>query len=182
MANFRDYDRCQRLLLPPDLSDWVAGDDLVHFICAAVERVDISAFHVSRTGSGKAQYHPRMMLALLVYCSARGIFSSRRIEAATHRDIAVRYVAANLHPDHDTIAKFRRDNARAFTAAFEQVLLLASEAGLLKVGTVSVDGPKIDANAAKAFPVYVGSPIPCHAFGALGTLAIPSFQRKLETL
>ena len=149
MSNFRDYDRRQRLLLPPDLSDWVSGDDLVHFICAAVERVDISAFHVSRTGSGKAQYHPRMMLALLVYCYARGIFSSRRIEAATHRDVAVHYVSANSHPDHDTIAKFRRDNATAFQSAFEQVLLLASGAGLLKVGTVSVDGTKIDANASK---------------------------------
>lgn len=149
MANFRDYDRSQRLLLPPDLKDWVAGDDLVHFIVEAVERVDVWSFHVSRTGSGKAQYHPRMMLALLVYCYARGIFSSRRIEAATYRDVAVRYVAANTHPDHDTIAKFRRDNSRAFSAAFEQVLLLASEAGLLKVGTVSVDGTKIDANAAK---------------------------------
>ncbi len=149
MANFRDYDRCQRLLLPPDLSDWVAGGDLVHFIVEAVERVDISSFHVSRTGSGKAQYHPRMMLALLIYAYARGIFSSRRIEAATHRDVAVRYVAANTHPDHDTIATFRRRNAGAFSVAFEQVLLLASEAGLLKVGTVSVDGTKIDANAAK---------------------------------
>lgn len=149
MNNFRDYDRSQRLLLPPDLGDWVRDDDLAHFICAAVEHVDISAFHVSRTGSGKAQYHPRMMLALLVYCYARGIFSSRRIEAATHRDVAVRYVSANSHPDHDTIAKFRRDNGPAFAQAFEQVLLLASEAGLLKVGAVSVDGTKIDANAAK---------------------------------
>lgn len=90
-----------------------------------------------------------MMLALLIYCYARGIFSSRRIEAATHRDVVVRFAAANSHPDHDTIAKFRRDNAEAFQVAFEQVLLLASEAGLLKVGTVSVDGTKIDANAAK---------------------------------
>jgi len=149
MNNFRDYDRSQRLLLPPDLHDWVADDDLAHFIVEAVERVDISAFHVSRTGSGKAQYHPRMMLALLIYCYARGIFSSRRIEAATHRDVSVRFIAANSQPDHDTIAKFRRDNSRAFEAGFAQVLLLASEAGLLCVGTVSVDGTKIDANAAK---------------------------------
>jgi transposase len=149
MRNFRDYDRTQRFLLPPDLSDWVADDDLAHFIVAAVERVDISAFHVSRTGSGKAQYHPRMMLALLIYCYASGIFSSRRIERATHRDVSVRFIAANSHPDHDTIAKFRRDNIRAFEVAFEQLLLLASEAGLLKVGTVSVDGTKIDANASK---------------------------------
>ena len=139
MRNFRDYDRTQRFLLPPDLSDWVADDDLAHFIVAAVERVDISAFHVSRTGSGKAQYHPRMMLALLIYCYASGIFSSRRIERATHRDVSVRFIAANSHPDHDTIAKFRRDNIRAFEVAFTQLLLLASEAGLLKVGTVSVD-------------------------------------------
>jgi hypothetical protein len=74
MRNFRDYDGTQRFLLLPDLSDWVADDDLAHFIVAAVERVDISAFHVSRTGSGKAQYHPRMMLALLIYCCQRDIF------------------------------------------------------------------------------------------------------------
>lgn len=149
MRNFRDYDRSQRLLLPPDLKDWVKDDDLVHFIIEAVERVDMHTFHVSRTGSGKAQYHPRMMLALLIYCYASGIFSSRQIERATHRNVSVRFVAANSHPDHDTIAKFRRDNATAFTAAFAQVLLLAGELGLLKVGMVSVDGTKIDANASK---------------------------------
>jgi len=149
MSNFRDYDRSQQLLLPPDLNDWVADDDLAHFIVEAVERVDMSAFHVSRTGSGKAQYHPRMMLGLLVYCYAIGIFSSRRIEQATWRHVSVRFITADTHPDHDTIAKFRRDNTGAFATAFEQVLLLASETGLLKVGTVSVDGTKIDANASK---------------------------------
>jgi transposase len=114
MSNFRDYDRSQRLLLPPDLKDWVADDDLAHFIVEAVERVDMHAFHVSRTGSGKAQYHPRLMLALLIYCYASGIFSSRQIERATYRNVSVRFIAANSHPDHDTIAKFRRDNATAF--------------------------------------------------------------------
>lgn len=149
MSNFRDYNRSQRLLLPPDLKDWVADDDLAHFIVEAVERVEVHAFHVSRTGSGKAQYHPRMMLALLVYCYASGIFSSRQIERATYRNVSVRFIAANDHPDHDTIAKFRRDNGPAFEAAFTQVLLLARELGLLKVGMVSVDGTKIDANASK---------------------------------
>lgn len=128
MKNFRSFDRSQRFLLPPDLKDWVADDDLAHFVCEAVERVDMAAFHISRTGSGKAQYHPRMMLALLIYCYASGIFSSRRIERATYRDISVRFIAANTHPDHDTIATFRRRNGEAFCAAFEQVLLLASEA------------------------------------------------------
>lgn len=149
MSNFKSYDRDQRLLLPIDLREWVADDDLVHFIVEACERIEISAFHVSRTGSGKAQYHPRMMLALLVYCYASGIFSSRRIEQATYRHVSVRYITANTHPDHDTIATFRRINGAAFGSAFAQILLLAKETGLLQVGIVSVDGTKIDANASK---------------------------------
>ena len=88
------------------------------------------------------------MLALLIYCYANGIFGSRRIERATYRDIGVRYVAANCHPDHDTICTFRRNNF-AVTAAFLEVLLLAKELKLLRVGTVSVDGTKVDANANK---------------------------------
>ena len=90
-----------------------------------------------------------MMLALLIYCYANGIFSSRRIERATHRDIGVRYVAANQHPDHDTIATFRRRNFQAVAESFLQVLLLARELKLLKLGVVSVDGSKLDANASK---------------------------------
>ncbi len=130
MNNFKPCERDQPLLLPIDLREWVAGDDLVHFIIEAADRIDIATFHVSRTGSGKAQYHPRMMLALLVYCYANGIFSSRRIEQASFRHVSVRYITANTHPDHDTIAKFRRDNAQAFQAAFAQILLLAGEMNL----------------------------------------------------
>ena len=89
------------------------------------------------------------MLGLLVYCYANGIFGSRRIERATYRDIGVRYVAANCHPDHDTICTFRRNNFDAVAEAFVQVLLLAKELKLLRVGTVSVDGTKVDANANK---------------------------------
>jgi len=149
MTNFRSYDRSQRLLLPLDLNEWVADDDLAHFIVEACEQVDMHAFHVSATGSGKAQYHPRMMLGLLVYCYASGIFSSRKIEQATYRNVSVRFIAANTHPDHDTIAKFRRENAAAFQAAFAKILLLAKELNILKVGMVSIDGTKIDANASK---------------------------------
>ena len=149
MANFIPYDRTQAFLLPPDLRDWVGEDDLVHFITAAAERVDIGAFKVNWRGHGKAQYHPRMMLALLIYCYANGIFSSRRIERATHRDVAVRFITADRHPDHDTIASFRRQNLEAFTLAFQEILLLAGELGLLRLGMVSIDGTKIDANASK---------------------------------
>ena len=149
MVNFIPYDRSQSFLLAPDLRDWIGEDDLVHFITGAAERVDIGAFKVNWRGHGKAQYHPRMMLALLIYCYANGIFSSRRIERATHRDVAVRYIAADTHPGHDTIATFRRENLAAFSAAFAHVLLLAKELKQLKLGMVSIDGTKLDANASK---------------------------------
>ena len=149
MSKFVDCARDQAFLLPPDLRDWIPEDDLAHFVIEAVERVEMSAFKVNHRGTGSAQYHPRMMLALLIYCYANGIFSSRRIERATHRDIGVRFVAANAHPDHDTIATFRRENFAAVAESFLQVLLLAKELKLVKVGVVSVDGTKIDANGSK---------------------------------
>jgi transposase len=149
MATFVPYDRDQAFLFPPDLKAWLPEDDLAHFVIAAVDRVPLASFKINDRNSGSAQYHPRMMLALLIYCYANGIFSSRRIERASYRDIGVRFVAANTHPDHDTIAVFRRSNKAAIEAAFLQVLLLAKESGLLRVGTVSIDGAKLDANASK---------------------------------
>ncbi len=144
MPNFVQRHQSQLYLLPPDLRDWLPEDDLAHFVVEAVERVPLERFQVNERGTGSAQYHPRMMLALLVYCYANGIFGSRRIERATYRDIGVRYVAANCHPDHDTICTFRRSNFEAVAEAFLQVLLLAKELKLLRVGTVSVDGTKVD--------------------------------------
>ena len=149
MPKFLQRDRSQPFLLPPDMRDWLPEDDLAHFVVEAVERVPMGRFRVNERGTGSAQYHPRTMLALLIYCYANGIFGSRRIERATYRDIGVRYVAANCHPDHDTICTFRRNNFDAVTAAFLEVLLLAKELKLLRVGTVSVDGTKVDANANK---------------------------------
>jgi transposase len=146
-AKFVSVDRNQSLLLPPDLKDWVPEDDLVHFVVAAVDGLDVSAFRVNHRGTGSPQYPPRMMLALLIYCYANGIFSSRRIERATYHHVAVRYLTADTHPDHDTIATFRRENFDAVAACFVHVLELAQAAGLLKVGTVSVDGTKLKANA-----------------------------------
>ena len=149
MPKFVEWDRTQPYLLPPDVREWVPEDDLAHFVVEAVERVGLGAFRVNERGTGSAQYHPRMMLALLIYCYANGIFGSRRIERATYRDIGVRYLTANAHPDHDTICTFRRRNFEAVSEAFVQVLLMARELGLLKVGTVSVDGTKVEANASK---------------------------------
>ena len=139
-TRFVSVDRNQPLLLPPDLRDWVPKDDMVHFVIQAVDALDFKAFKVNERGTGSAQYPPRMMLSLLIYCYANGTFSSRRIERATYRDIAVRYLTGDTHPDHDTIAKFRRENFEAVAACFVHVLELARELRLLKVGTVSVDG------------------------------------------
>lgn len=148
-TNFISIDRNQPLLLPPDLRDWVPEDDLVHFVIEVVDGLDLSMFKVNDRGTGSAQYPPRMMLALLIYCYANGIFSSRRIERATHRDLGVRYLTCDTHPDHDTICTFRRENFEAMASCFVQTLELARELGMLKVGSVSVDGTTIKANASK---------------------------------
>jgi len=148
-ANFVTVDRLSPLLLPPDLRDWIPEDDLVHFVLGAVEALDLSCFHVNYRGSGSKQYPPHMMLGLLVYCYANGIFGSRRIERATYRDIAVRYLTGDTHPDHDTICTFRRENLEAVHSCFVKVLELARELKLLKVGAVSVDGTHLRASASK---------------------------------
>jgi len=146
---FKTIDRDTPLLLPPDLRDWVSEDDLVHFIIAAVDRLPLSTFAVNHKGCGDEQFPPHMMLALLIYCYANGIFGSRRIERATYRDVAVRYLCADTHPDHDTICAFRRKNLEAVAAAFVDVLELAREMKLLKLGCVSIDGTHIRASASK---------------------------------
>ena len=135
------------MLLPPDLRDWVAEDDMVHFVLEAVDRLPLSSFKFNQRGTGDRQFPPHMMFALLVYCYANGIFSSRKIERATHRDIAVRYLCANNHPDHDTICKFRRENFVAVSKAFVDVLELATSLKVLKLGKISLDGTHIKANA-----------------------------------
>lgn len=138
------------MLLPPDLRDWLPEDHLVHFILEVVQSMAISGFSVNVRGTGSKQYPPAMLLALLVYCYCTGRFSSRVIEQASYFDVAVRYICASTHPDHDTICTFRRINRKAFEKFFVHVLEVAAQSGVLKkVGTVSVDGTKIHANASK---------------------------------
>jgi transposase len=144
-----NVDRDTPMLLPVDMRDWVPENDLVHFVISAVETMELGSVRVNTRGSGSKQYPPAMLLGLMIYCYANGLFSSRRIERATYRDIAVRYLTGNTHPDHDTICTFRRENGALVREAFEQVLRLARQMGLLKVGTVSVDGTHIKANASK---------------------------------
>ena len=139
----------QPLLFPPDLRDWVPSDDMVHFVIETVGGMDTRVFQVNDRGTGDEQFPPQMMLGLLIYCYANGVFSSRRIERATYRDVAVRFLTGDTHPSFSTICKFRRDNFDAVAACFVEVLELARELGLLKMGTVSVDGSKLKANANK---------------------------------
>jgi transposase len=144
-----NVDRVTPMLLPPDLRDWVADNELARFILDAVDLSDVILAAVNERGSGSEQYPPGMMLALLIYCYATGLFSSRRIERATYDSVAVRYICGNHHPDHDTIANFRSSNAAIVRKAFVRVLELSREVGLLKVGTVSIDGTKLKASASK---------------------------------
>lgn len=149
-TNFVNIDHDTPMLLPPDLREWVKDDDLVHFVIDAVAGMTLKELKVNLRGSGSKQFPPRTMLALLIYCYAKGIFSSRKIERASYEHLSVRYLLADHHPDHNTIASFRRENLKLFREAFVQVLLLASELGLLKLGRVSVDGTPIKADASPA--------------------------------
>jgi transposase len=148
-ARFVSIDRETPMLLPPDLREWVAEDDLAHFILEVLKGVDMSAAKVNVRGSGDEQYPPGMLLGVMIYCYATGIFGSRKIEQATFHHVAVRYLAANTHPDHDTLCTFRRENAALLKAALHEVLELGAQLGLGRVGTVCLDGTKILANAAK---------------------------------
>ncbi len=151
MTKFINIDHDTELLLPPNLRDWVPPSHLVHFVMDAVDMIDVSEAKVNQRGTGSAQYPPRLLLSLLVYSYATGLFSSRQIERATYENVAVRLLCADTHPDHDTLCTFRRENARLVQRAFAQVLELAAGCGVLKVGgiTVAIDGTKVLANASK---------------------------------
>jgi transposase len=150
-ARFVTIDYDTPLILPPNLRDWVPADHLAHFILDAVEEMDLRQVRVNERGTGSEQYPPRMLLALLLYCYATGVFSSRRIEQATFDSVPVRMISGDTHPDHDTICTFRRENPALLAETFVRVLELAQALKFLQVGqiTVAVDGTKVLANASK---------------------------------
>ena len=149
MSNFRPTDRKTAFLMPPSLEEWLPERHLARFIVEVVEGLDLRAMSQSYRGSGSASYHPAVLLALLVYGYATGVFSSRNLERATYDSVAFRFIAGNEHPDHDTIAAFRRRFLKQIEALFVEVLKLAREMGVLKLGTVALDGTKIHANASR---------------------------------
>jgi transposase len=149
MSNFRQVDRQTGFLLPPSVDEWLPEKHLARFVVEVVEGLDLRAMTGDYRGSGSPSYHPAVLLGILVYGYATGVFSSRRLERATYDSVAFRFVAANEHPDHDTIAAFRRRFLKEIQGVFVQVLLLAREMGMLKMGTVGLDGTKIHANASR---------------------------------
>jgi len=148
-TNFRLVDRDTAYLLPPSVDEWLPENHLARFVVEITDELDVSALEGAYTGSGSDAYHPRMMLALLFYCYATGTFSSRKMEAATYESVPVRYVAANQHPDHDTICSFRRRFLDPLSDLFVQILEIAHQMGLVEVGDVAIDGSKVTANASK---------------------------------
>jgi transposase len=157
-ARYIIVDHDTPLLLPPDLREWVPENHLVHFVMDAVEQLDLGAAKVNERGTGDAQYPPGMLLALLIYSYATGMFSSRAIERASYENVAVRLLCGDTHPDHDTVCAFRRRNGELLSGSFAQVIEMAARCGVLKVGgiTVAIDGTKILASASKHAAVSYG--------------------------
>jgi len=147
MSNFRLIDRDTGFLMPPSVDEWLPERHLARFVVEVVAGLDLRAMSGSYRGSGEASYHPELLLGLIMYGYATGVFSSRKLERATYDSVAFRFIAANEHPDHDTIAAFRRRFLPQIEALFVQVLGVAREMGVLKLGTVALDGTKIHARA-----------------------------------
>jgi transposase len=142
-------DRQTDYLLPPSVQDWLPESHLARYVVDVVEALDLSALTRAYAGRGSDAYHPAMLLSLLIYGYATGTHSSRKIERATYDSLAFRFIACDQHPDHDTLASFRRRFGAQFADAFVQVLQVARENQLSRFGTVSLDGTKIHANASR---------------------------------
>ncbi len=150
-AQFKAYDLDQLLLLPPDMRQWLPQDDLAYFIIDIVNQLDLREIlsRYDNSKGGQPAYHPRMMVALLLYGYCVGVPSSRKIEQATYHSVPFRVLTADHHPDHDTIAQFRKRHLKALSKLFVQVLKLCQRAGLVKLGHVALDGTKVRANASR---------------------------------
>ena len=150
--SFLPYSLDQQILLPQDMREWLPENHLALFILDLVDALDLDAIlsvYRAKTTRGRAAYHPKMMVSLLIYAYCMGKPSSRKIERATYEDVAYRVIAGDQHPDHDTISDFRQQHLQALSGLFVQVLLLCQQAGLVKLGHVALDGTKVKANASK---------------------------------
>ena len=150
---FESYEPEQSLLFPPSLDDWLPEEHLARFVSETVDELNLKPFYEKfrqrEDGRGRIAYHPRMMLKVLIYAYSEGIFSSRKIAAGLENLVPLRYLAAGNSPSHRTIARFRQDNVQHFEQLFVQVVRIAMQAGLVKMGTLAIDGSKLKANASK---------------------------------
>jgi transposase len=148
---FRPYEPDQTLLLPPSLRDWLPEEHLAFFISDTIDALSLGAFdkRYGDAGPGNQAFDPRMMLKVLVYAYATGTFSSRKISAKLHEDVAYRVLGSDNFPAHRTISDFRKRHLPEFKDLFVQVVQTAQEVGLVKLGTVAIDGSKVKANASK---------------------------------
>ena len=150
-TTFRRYEPDQMLLLAPDLREWVGEGHLAHHVSDLVDSVDLSGFYAPYEGDGRrnAPYEPLMMVKVLIYAYATGVFSSRRIARKLEDDVAFRMLAAGNFPQHRTICEFRRRHLEDFRRLFVEVVRVAREMGLARFGKLSIDGTKVRANASK---------------------------------
>jgi transposase len=150
-ANYLPYEPQQMLLLPEAIQDWLPEGHLAHFISDTVDTLDLGAFHAryDKDGPRNQPFHPAMMVKVLVYGYATGVFSSRKIARKLHEDVALRVLAAGNFPAHRTIREFRAFHLKELSDLFVQVVRLAREMGLVKLGTIAVDGTKVKANASR---------------------------------
>lgn len=146
---FLEVDRETLYLLPPSVQDWLPEGHLARFVVEIVEQLDLRSLKASYAGRGSQPYNPAMLLALLFYGYSTGVFSSRKLERSTYDSVAFRFIAANCHPDHDTIATFRKRFLKELSGLFVQILMIARQMNMLKLGSVSLDGSKVKANASK---------------------------------
>jgi len=147
--DFIRADRDTPFLFPPSVQEWLPADHLARFVVDIVSQLNLSSLKDVYAGRGSRPYDPAMLLSLLFYGYATGVFSSRKLEQATYDSVAFRYITGNQHPDHDTIAMFRKRFSGELKDLFHQILIIAHEMGILKIGTVSLDGTKVNANASK---------------------------------
>ena len=150
-TTFRPYVPDQSLLLPPDVREWLPEGHLAHHVSDLVDGLDLTAFYALYEGDGRrnAPYEPRMMVKVLLYAYATGVFSSRRVARKLEEDVGFRVLAAGNFPQHRTLCEFRRRHLEDFQALFVEVVRLAQELGLARLGKLSIDGTKVRANASK---------------------------------
>ena len=149
MTSFIGAERDQISFMPHDLNEWLPEDHLARFVVDIVGKMDLCQVYSSYSGKGSTPYDPKLLLSLIFYGYSTGVFSSRKTETATYDSVAFRFIAGNHHPDHDTIASFRKRHLPELKGWFKEILLIGNELGLLKLGNIFIDGTKVQANASK---------------------------------